>query len=208
MFQGACHKRALGGMLVALFAAGIAITITAQSSSNTITACVNSAGLVRITPPRTGCFGSEQPIQWNITGPAGSDGSMGPRGPAGPAGPQGPPGEGGGAMNVPVNCGAGETVNAALAQGTDRSGRLFISIHGVCHESVTINRDDVILMGGGAPDDGLAVPTASSYPLGVAGGQRVELRQLTLQGGGYGLLVSQGAAVTGAGLRITGARWA
>ena len=107
-------------------------------------------------------------------------------------------------MNFTVNCGAGETVNAALNKGLDRSGRLFITIRGVCNESVTINRDDVILMGE-SPGDGLAVATTSSYPLGIAGGQRVQLRQLTLQGGGYGLLVSQGAAMTGEGLRITGA---
>ena len=63
MLQGACHKRALGGMLVALFAAGIAITITAQSSSNTITVCVNSAGLVRIISFKTTYLRSKQPIR-------------------------------------------------------------------------------------------------------------------------------------------------
>jgi hypothetical protein len=107
-------------------------------------------------------------------------------------------------MNFTVDCTNGESVNAALDKGWDRSGRLFITIQGVCQESVTIQRDDVILMGA-SPGDGLAVPTTGTYPLGVAGGQRVELRQLTLQGGGYGLLVSQGAAVTGKDLRITGA---
>jgi hypothetical protein len=108
-------------------------------------------------------------------------------------------------MNFTVDCAKGESVNAALDKGWDRSGRLFITIQGVCNESVTIHRDDVILMGA-EPGDGLAVSTTSYYPLGVAGGQRVELRQLTLQGGGYGLLVSQGAAVTGESLRITDAQ--
>jgi hypothetical protein len=87
-------------------------------------------------------------------------------------------------MNFIVDCAKGESVNAALDQGWDRSGRLFITIQGVCHESVTIHRDDVILMGA-EPGDGLAVPTTGTYPLGVAGGQRVELQQLTLQGGGW-----------------------
>jgi len=194
MLQGTRHTRVLSGVLVALFVAGLAITITARaSSSNTIYACVNPAGIVRIIPPRAACLGTEQPIQWSITGPAG------------PAGPQGPPGEGGGPMNVTVDCANGGSVNAALDQGWDRSGRLFITIKGVCNESVTIHRDDVILMGA-EPGDGLAVPTEGTYPLGVAGGQRVALQQLTLQGGGYGLLVSQGAAVTGDELHITGAQ--
>jgi hypothetical protein len=35
---------------------------------------VNSAGLVRIIPPRTACLGTERPIQWSITGPAGPAG--------------------------------------------------------------------------------------------------------------------------------------
>ena len=242
MFQGACHKRVLGGMLVALFVAGIAITISARAASPTIYACVYTSkdnllirfGSVRIVSFGQHCGNNERLVQWNVMGPPGPQGApgdqgpQGPRGargpigpagpqgligpagpqgligPVGPAGPPGLPGEGGGPMNFTVNCGAGETVGAALAQGTDRSGRLFITIQGVCNESVTIQRDDVILIGA-SPGDGLAVPTTGTYPLGVAGGQRVQLQQLTLQGGGYGLLVSQGAAVTGTDLRITGA---
>ena len=203
MFQGTCHRRVLGGVLVAVFVAGIATAIRAQAPTTIINACVNSAGLVRVIPPRTACLGGERPIQWSITGPEGPQGPagpVGPRGPAGPAGPQGPPGEGPGPMNVWVNCNEGQTVNAALDQGSDRSGRLFITIEGVCKESVRIHRDDVILMGF-SPGDGLALPFEGAYPLGIAGAQRVELAHLTLQG----LFVSEGASVIGNDLHITGA---
>jgi hypothetical protein len=79
MSREACLERILGGVSVAVMAAGLAVTLTAQApTNNTIYACVNPSGLVRIIPPRVACLGSEQPVQWNITGPAG---------------PQGPPGE-------------------------------------------------------------------------------------------------------------------
>jgi len=191
MFQGAFDKRVLGGMLVALFAAGIAITITAQSSSNTITACVNSAGLVRIIPFRAACLGTEQPIQWNISGPAG------------PAGPQGVPGEAGVAMELDVVCGT-DTVGNALAQGANQSGQLTIVIHGVCTEAVNITRDDVTLRGAAA-GDGLTAPDSNSSVVAVNGGQRVTLRRLTLQGGNLGINVMLGASVLGEDLRVTGA---
>jgi len=200
MWRKAYLMRILGGVFAAVMAAGLAVVITAQApTNNTIYACVNPAGLVRIIPPRAACLGSEQPIQWNVAGP------MGPAGPRGPEGPQGPPGEGGGSMGFIVDCGAGQKVMDALAEAANRSGSLFIEIRGVCHESVYIARDDVTLWGA-APGDGLLIgPGSNDNPLIVAGGQRVQLYQLTLQGGGYGLLVSDGASVKGQGVRIAGA---
>jgi hypothetical protein len=194
MCAEACLKRILGGLLVAVMAAGLAVTITAQApANNTIYACVNPSGLVRIIPPRAACLGSEQPIQWNVTGPMG------------PAGPQGPPGPAAASMYFLVECAAGDKVSDALAAGTDQSGRLFIEVKGVCQESVYIARDDVVLWGA-SPGDGLRIaPGSHDNPLIVAGGQRIQLYQLTLQGGGYGLLVSDGASVRGQGVRITGA---
>jgi hypothetical protein len=195
-------KTILGGVLVAIIAAVLAASNAAQTTSNsTIYACVNPAGLVRVIPPRAACLGSEQPIQWNVTGPAGP---IGPAGPRGPEGPQGPPGEGAGPTAVLVDCAAGQTVNAALVESADRSGRLFIMIRGVCREGVYIARDDVELRGE-SPGDGLAAPGSNVNVLAVAGGQRIHLQQLTLDGGSYGFLVSNGAAVSGEGVRITGA---
>jgi len=212
MCAEACLKRILGGLFVAVMAAGLAVTITAQApANNTIYACVNPSGLVRIIPFRAACLGSEQPIQWNVTGPMGPEGPRGAIGPAGPAGPmgprgpQGPPGEGGGSMGFIVECAAGQKVMDALAEAANRSGSVFIEIRGVCHEGVYIARDDVILRGA-SPGDGLLIaPGSNDNPLIVAGGQRVQLYQLTLQGGGYGLLVSDGASVRGQGVTITGA---
>ena len=191
MCAEACLKRILGGLLVAVMAAGLAVTITAQApAGDTIYACVNPAGLVRIIPPRAACLGSEQPIHWNVTGPAG---------------PQGLPGPAAASMYFLVECAAADKVNDALEAGTDQSGRLFIEVRGTCQESVYISRDDVILYG--HPDGGsLAAPSPDRNVLTIAGGQRISVNNLTLQDGSYGFLVHDGGGVQGRNLRITGNR--
>jgi hypothetical protein len=79
----------------ALFAGvlGAAGIVWAQSAgSNTINACVDPAGNLRLSPAG-GCKTNEQSISWNIQGPTGTQGPAGPAGPIGPdgaIGPQGP----------------------------------------------------------------------------------------------------------------------
>ena len=191
MCRRACLKKVLGGVAAAAIAAALAVTVGAQAPpSNTIYACVNPAGLVRIIPPRTACLGGEHPIQWNVNGPAG---------------PPGPPGPAATSMYFLVDCAAGDRVTDALEAGTDQSGRLFIEVKGVCQESVYIARDDVILHG--HPDGGtLKAPNPDSNVLTVAGGQRISLNNLTLQGGSEGFLVHDGGGVQGQNLRINGNR--
>lgn len=103
-----------------------------------------------------------------------------------------------------VNCGAGESVASALAQGAHRSARLTIRVTGVCSETVNIGRDDVTIIGV-SPGDGLQAPVPTSNVVNIIGSHRVVLRQLTLGGGAFGLAVSRGAMVDGADLRIAGA---
>jgi len=83
-----------------------AVAVTAVSAiattNNTINACVNrTTNLVRIISAGDTCKSGEDPLSWNIVGPAGPSGPAGPTGaagavgPAGPAGPSGPVGPAG-----------------------------------------------------------------------------------------------------------------
>ena len=173
-----------------------------------INACVNkSDGTIRIVLSTDSCKKSESPLSWNMQGPPGEEGNPGQAGPVGPAGPQGPAGPAGepAPLDVTVNCGAGETVNGALAQAVNRFA-VRITIDGVCEEMVMINRNNVTLVGA-SPGDGLKAPSSTTRPLGTVGAQHVTLRQLTLQGGIEGLLVNSGSAVWGDNVHIIGAQW-
>jgi hypothetical protein len=98
MLRQTWPRAIVGGLLVAIvgagFLAGLLVMVNAQTTSTTISACVNNAsGIVRIVPPRTGCLRNETSTQWNITGPKGDAGGVGPQGPAGDPGSQGPAGD-------------------------------------------------------------------------------------------------------------------
>ncbi len=95
MLQHTWPRAVVGGLLVAIVGAGFLVMVNAQTTSTTISACVNNAsGIVRIVPTRTGCLRNETLTQWNITGPKGDTGGIGPQGAAGDPGPQGAPGSG------------------------------------------------------------------------------------------------------------------
>ena len=105
------------GVLVSLFLVGTAAM--AAQPSKVIYACYNkSNGVVHIVNASSDCHRDEQPVSWNIegpagpkgaTGPAGPTGATGPAGPAGPQGPQGPAGpDGSTSNNGPDGC-AGST---------------------------------------------------------------------------------------------------
>jgi hypothetical protein len=191
MSRNARFTSALGALLAAAAAATLTVAVRGQAPAEpTINACVNSAGLVRIIPPRTGCLGSETPVQWNVTGPPG---------------PQGPPGESDVERRIHVYCGT-DTVGDALAQGANKSSRLTVVIHGVCTESVIIGRDDVTLRGA-TPEDGLTAPDASSHVVYVPGAHRVLLEHMTITGGSRGIMLALGGSIEGCELRVSGADW-
>lgn len=192
MAVGIAPRRIVGGLLIAIAAACLFASLGAQTPSNTIYACFHeTTGNVRVVPPGTECRPPESPIQWSITGPVG------------PAGPQGPPGESVSPVTLSVDCGTGQAVGAALAQAASRRS-VTIVITGVCRETINIGRDDVTLVGA-SPGDGVEAPDPNANVAFVAGGQRVMFRQITLRGGRAGLLVTDGAAVSGENLVITGA---
>lgn len=62
-------------------------------NNTTVQGCYSSGGALKVlTPSEPTCPKGYLPIQWNVTGPQGSQGPAGPTGPQGPAGPVGPAG--------------------------------------------------------------------------------------------------------------------
>jgi hypothetical protein len=78
---------------------------------------------------------------------------------------------------VTVDCARGGSISSVLAAYENFTGRLTITVAGVCHETVTITRDDVTLRGR-TPADGLAPPVGSAINLSAA--HRIRLDQLRL----------------------------
>ena len=84
-------KLLLGAALAALVAVGVATYAWAASSadSQTLNACVDTHGNIRLVAVPGACRKGEHAISWNTVGPQGPAGADGA---TGPAGPQGPPG--------------------------------------------------------------------------------------------------------------------
>jgi hypothetical protein len=95
------HRRGLRFGATAAVALGLAAGIAGAGldaifADDTIYACrTKSTGVLRVPAPGTSCKSDEQPLQWNVRGPAGPPGPTGAQGQQGPAGPAGPPGPAG-----------------------------------------------------------------------------------------------------------------
>ena len=107
---------------------------------------------------------------------------------------------------VEVDCSAGGSVMAALAEAAGRSAPLTIGVRGTCTEQVVVSRDDVSIVGW-SPGAGLQGLTSTSPVISVRGGQRLRLSALSLQGGSSALDVGSGASVNASSLQITGATY-
>lgn len=85
---------------------------------------------------------------------------------------------------VYVDCASGESVNNAIQAETDPWIPLIINIHGICEESLTIDRDDVTIRGT-TVSDGLSQPLsgASVSVITVRNAIRLKLNTLSLSGG-------------------------
>jgi type VI secretion system secreted protein Hcp len=95
------RRIAIGTALVAVVAAAAttyALAASGASTTQTINACVNGEGNIRLVSAAANCRHNESPISWNTVGPAGAagpqgvagrDGQTGATGPAGPAGASG-----------------------------------------------------------------------------------------------------------------------
>lgn len=158
----------------ALFAtAWLAVAVTSPSNAETFTACVHldlnnvlyHVGLG--TTPSKPCRPGDPAISWNQVGSE--------------------------PLFLAVDCTAGDTVADALALAPSTTGRVTITLSGVCTESVSISRDDVTLRGA-SPGDGLQAPAETFAALTLDGAQRIVLSHLTLAGGSVGLAAQEGTA--------------
>ena len=96
-------------------------------------------------------------------------------------------------IEVSVDCAAGNTIGAALADHADGEGLLTIRVAGVCAEAVVIDRSNVTLQG----QTGAAVQVSSPTNFAITVGANVDhviVSDLTVTGSGTaGILVHQGA---------------
>lgn len=99
-------------------------------------------------------------------------------------------------IEVAVDCAAGNTIGNALTAHADGKGLLTITVSGVCNETVTISRDDVLLQG--TAGSGIQTPTGVNYGLGVTDNtSNVEVRDLAITGGPLSaVFVNKGAHAT------------
>lgn len=104
-------------------------------------------------------------------------------------------------LNLTVDCGAGQSVGAALAQAGFRASRVTLTIAGVCTEEVVITRNNTVLRAA-APGAGLQAPTPTANVLRI-GARDVQVNGLALAGG-TGVIVGRRSSVVIANSQLTG----
>ena len=181
--------------VVALFVSTAGIVALAQpDESDVFTGCLNEqSGELRNVAvgfePVKKCNPEELQITWDRAGPAFEDriAALEER----VAELEAPFGT----LELFVDCDAGDTVGAALADAQDHPGPVNIAISGVCEENVDINRDDVTLSGLDQTD-GIRGPFSSEAgaTVHISAAHRVKLENMTIIGGGSdGIATSPGA---------------
>lgn len=85
-------------------------------------------------------------------------------------------------LTLEVDCGAGETVGAALAATAAHGGPLTLLIRGVCDEHVRLDRDDVTLRGT-LPGAGFSSTGVVGPLVEIAGARRIRVLELTFSPG-------------------------
>lgn len=104
-------------LMVAALGVGTAYgTPTLFAGGDTLTACFNQGGYMRLVEDASACRTGENAVSWNIQGPQGATGPQGPKGDTGPQGPPGPAGSGGGAVAF-AHVLADGTIDAARSSG-------------------------------------------------------------------------------------------
>src|SRR5437867_9262858 len=121
------RKFAIGAALVAALAAAAttyALAASGASTAQTINACVDDAGHVRLVSAAGNCKRGESPLDWNTIGPAGA------------AGPQGVPGRDGTSAPPPDS----DAVQATISVTGQKHGAFSanpIAVIAVSHEIVS-----------------------------------------------------------------------
>ena len=101
---------------------------------------------------------------------------------------------------VTVDCGAGQTVTAALAAAGLRASRAVITVVGTCMESVIVHRHNTVLRAG---SPGAGIQSAGSNSALSVGARSVVVEGLAVTGGA---LLSPGSEVRFTNATITGSQ--
>ena len=133
------RKLMLGAVLVAVLATAGATYAwaSAGATTQTINACINGDGFLRLVANSGNCRRGETPISWNTAGPAGATGATGAQGVAGrdgrdgQTGPQGPAGPVG--VNPPEPDDVAATVSVT-GQKTGSFSQTPIEVSAISHE--------------------------------------------------------------------------
>jgi hypothetical protein len=174
----------LGGAAVAAVAAGggaaYATGVIGGGSSPVIVGCAkNESGDLRVVQDASQCRPNEHVVAFQAPVP--------------PTAPQ----------FVTVDCGAGQTVSKAIGDANPTEP-LTVTVKGTCNEAVAIGRDDVSL-NANAPGDGITAPAGATSAISLNAAHRVNLSGLTLSGGQWGILASNGSQFSASKLHVTGA---
>jgi hypothetical protein len=103
-----------------------------------------------------------------------------------------------GAIEIDVDCAAGESISGAIASVGDVPNPLLVTISGTCSESVILQRNDVTLRGQ-SPGDGI---NGFFAVLASRGASHINVESMTLSGTRAGLACWNGASVTASNVTI------
>jgi len=134
------RRLAIGAALVAVLAAAAttyALAASGASTTQTLNACVDRDGLVRLVAIAGQCRKGETPVSWNTVGPQGAQGPQGVAGRDGQTGPQGPAGVSG--ANPPDPDSVAATV-MVTGQKQGAFSQSPIAVTAVSHEIVSPGR--------------------------------------------------------------------
>lgn len=105
---------------------------------------------------------------------------------------------------VEVDCAAGDSISAVLDEYPSGNAELTINVSGVCSDSVLIIRDRVTIRGV-TPDAAIENTSELLGSIIVSrGASAVNVEDITLSGGAYGLIVTRNANVTVRNTEFTG----
>lgn len=111
-----------------------------------------------------------------------------------------------GTLDLFVDCGAGDTVSAALEDAQTHAGPVNITISGICDEQIDIHRDDVSISGL-LPTDGIRGPsTGGGGTVQLTFAHRVSFSNMTISGGWEGMS-ALGSSFEVSYVTIQDARW-
>jgi type VI secretion system secreted protein Hcp len=134
------RRIAIGTALVAVLAAAAttyALAASGASTTQTINACVNRDGQMRLVAIAGACRGNETALSWNTVGPAGAQGAQGVQGAPGQPGAAGPAGPAGASGTNPPDPDSVAATLMVTGQVQGKFSSTPIDVTAISHEIVS-----------------------------------------------------------------------